>query len=36
MKNIRISIHILKFYSLKEHTNHIEFLKPSIEKGECL
>ncbi len=22
----------IKLYSLKEHTNHIEFLKPSIKK----
>lgn len=27
-----MSIYVLKLYSLKEHTNHIEFLKPSIKK----
>ena len=27
-----MSICVLKLYSLKEHTNHIEFLKPSIKK----
>ena len=32
MQSIGMPIYTLKFYSLKEHTNHIEFLKPSIKK----
>lgn len=36
MKSIRMSICVLKLYSLKEHSNYIEFLKPSSKKGECL